>query len=153
MGAYDGTRMAASLLADRTADRIEALKRSASLKPHGTRGRYVGDKCRCALCRRANTIYRLNRDRELKSEKLNVLVSSDAARNHMEQLSAIGIGYKTVCDAAGISKSVASRILWGTRRQIRTSTSDAILAVDKTCPPDAALIPAAPTWKIIDGPP
>jgi hypothetical protein len=142
--------MTLSLALDTTEKRIAALVRSGAQKPHGTRSRYVAGKCRCELCRRANTDYRKLRDRQLGRGKTNSLTPAEPVRIHILMLSRQGVGYKTVADASGVSQSVIARIVWGPRRQVRRSTAASILAVDTSCMPDSALVPAGATWLLLD---
>jgi len=135
-----------------TAGRIAALTSSASNMPCGTRAKYVGGKCRCRKCRIANTAYQVERDRQKREGVLpDILVSSIAARKHLLKLSAKGIGYKAAADAASVSRSVTGRILWGTRPQIRRSTSERLLAVNLDAVADGARVPSGPTLAILRG--
>lgn len=50
-----------SAAADLTRARIDAILRAAAQRPHGTRARYVAERCRCLLCRAANSRYSVAR--------------------------------------------------------------------------------------------
>lgn len=132
-----------------TATRIARLVRSSSARPHGTRARYLGG-CKCMLCRAANSRYSVARQAEVDAGNRNDLVSSASARRHIRELGKQGVGYKSVAAAASVATSIVMKILNGIRTQIRLATEQRILAVDNSAIADHALIPASPTWKILD---
>lgn len=127
------------------------LKSAAILaadKPHGTRIRYMSG-CRCDDCRRANTDYEKQRAVARKNGEWNGIVPAARARRHLNHLSRLGVGRRTVSDVTDISDSVLAMIRAGTRRNIRAQTERLILAVTPACAGDRALIDAAPTWLLI----
>lgn len=127
------------------------LKSAAELaagKPCGTRVRYYAG-CRCPLCKRANTDYESERARKRAAGEGNHLVSADAARKHLQLLSRLGVGYKTVADSAKVSTSVVQKIIRGTG-MIRAQSERRILAVTLAAAADGAAIQAAATWRMLD---
>jgi len=69
---------------------------------------------------------------------------------HLRSLSQLGVGYKAVCETAGVGKSSVMLVMTGRRKQIRAANARAILAVT----PDMAIrdharIPVKPTLKLI----
>lgn len=121
---------------------IESLKPASILgaeKPHGTRMRYMSG-CKCPECRAANSRYECERARERKAGNSNGIVSAKKARKHILKLSKVGIGYKTIADAAGISPSCIFKIRTGERQNLRAMNEKRILAVDETCVSDATII-------------
>lgn len=133
-----------------TAARISRLIESAATRPHGTRARYMGG-CKCMQCRAAHSRYNSESDARIRAGVRNDLVSTDVAKRHLQALSRMNVGYKAAADAASVCRTVVAMILNGKRTQIRRETEQKILAVDKTAVSDGALIPAGPTWKIING--
>lgn len=135
------------------AARFLAIREAASRREHGTRARYVAARCRCMLCRAANSRYSCERDRARREDgDRRELVDADEARRHLGTLSRQGVGYKLVAEAAKVSINVTAKILSGKRKRIRANTERAILAVDaKTAPRgDKSLVNSAPTWRILD---
>lgn len=169
---------------------------------HGTRTRYVQDKCRCALCKEANRLYyhelqarrraaaeaheapkpKSGRKGKRRYKKLcpGVLgqpcpnkshlrkdsiggvcarcrvelarprmVSPDRAREHVQQLGELGVGYKAVADAADVGKTAIAKILSGATRWIHPDTERKILEVDVDAMSDGVKIPSGPTRKMI----
>jgi len=118
---------------------------------HGTRACYVTG-CRCVLCRRANCQYQLQREKEQRRGEwtYNGLVSADAARKHLMKLSKQGVGRRTVASITALPQSSIAKIRSGTKRHIRAKTEQAILKVSRDAAHGAALIDAAPTWRIIN---
>jgi len=117
-------------------------------RPHGTRIRYVSG-CRCGACRAANTAYERGRAKARRRGDWNGLVSSAAARAHLDALSAAGVGRRTVGDISGVSDSILSAIRRGTKTHVRARTEKAILAVTAEATGEAALVDAKPTWTKI----
>lgn len=128
---------------------LQTMQRAASKRPHGARARYIAG-CRCLPCRAANSRYEAERQRRRKEGDWNGVVSATKARRHILKLARLGIGYKTVADAAGISEHVAHKIRNGQRTQIRARTERLILGVTKAAAGDAVLVDAGPTWTRIE---
>jgi hypothetical protein len=132
-----------------TANRIAQMKARMTIRAHGVRISYQAG-CRCLLCRAAKSRYNCQRELARKQGDTRDLVSAAAARAYIRKLSKIGVGYKTVADAAGIARSITMEIRSGKRTQIRQSTERKILAVDKAAIADKSLVSAAPTWRLIN---
>lgn len=130
-------------------ERIAKLQESCQRADHGRRARYVAG-CRCLRCRAANSNYNSTRRCAIQDGDSRALVPAARARAHIRKLSGKGIGYKAVADAAGVSRSVVSRVLWGQKKFLRVPTAAAILAVDERCVADHALVPAGPTWQKLE---
>lgn len=133
-------------------ERFDGMRRVAALKPHGTRARYVAGRCRCMLCRAANSRYSVYRDharRQAGDERQ--IVSAARARAHIVTLSKKGVGYKTVADVANVAETIVFAIRSGRRKQVRKNTATAILSVTAALIADRALVDAGPTWEIIRG--
>jgi hypothetical protein len=102
------------------------------------------------LCRAANSRYQCARDAAKRHEgDHRGLVSAAEVRLFVRRLSELGIGYKTVCDAASYSRTSMVRILRGERTKIRADAAKRILAVDRSCVADGALISAAETRRLL----
>lgn len=97
-------------------------------KPHGTRIKYLGG-CRCMPCRASASRYESEWAAKRKLGLGNELVSTALVVNHLQNLSAKGVGYKAVCDAAGVGKSSVMMAMKGRRKQMRAANARAILAV------------------------
>jgi hypothetical protein len=123
-------------------------RESLAARPHGSRLRYLGG-CRCLPCRAANSRYQCERAAARKTGGWNGLVDAAPAAAQIFRLSRLGVGYKSVADAAGVSRSIAAKIRSGERRHIRASTARRILAVDAAARADASTVPAGPTWRRI----
>lgn len=118
-------------------------------RQHGDRLRYMAG-CRCADCRRANTAYETARAAARKAGDWNGIVPAAKARGHLAALSALGIGRRAVGDVCGVADSILSAIITGKKANIRARSERAILAVTVAAAADRALIPAAPTWSLLD---
>jgi hypothetical protein len=126
------------------------IRAAAAQRPHGTRARYMGGDCRCLLCRAANSRYECDRRRRRAEGDWSGIVPASRARTHMRQLSRIGVGRNSVAAAADVSRTILAHIRSGRRRKIRASTERKILAVDAQARADGALVPAGPTWRLLD---
>ena len=130
--------------------KFEQMKENCKTKKCGTRAKYRSG-CKCVPCRAANSRYNSERER-LRNEEGDTrdIVSAHAARQHILQLGKKGVGYKQVAAAAGVATSIVFAIRRGKRERIRQNTERSILAVDTSVRGDAALVPAGPTWKILN---
>lgn len=113
---------------------------------HGTRARYNAARCRCFKCRRASARYESER---VARGVFNGLVPASAARAHILALSAQGVGYKSVADAASVARSVVAKVRSGERTQVRAQTAQRILAVDAGAAADGALVDATETQALL----
>lgn len=110
--------------------------------PHGVRARYsIG--CRCVPCRKANSEYESARARARKAGEWNGLVDAEPARLHLMHLSSLGIGYKTVADQSGVSRTTLAAVKTRKKTRIRALSAAAVLRVDGRCHADGALVSAA----------
>lgn len=121
----------------------------AASRAHGDRLRYIAG-CRCDECRRANTAYEKARAIARKSGDWNGIVPATEARAHMLKLSKQGVGRRAVQAATDISDTVLQLIRGGAKKNIRARTERLILAVTKDMASGHALIPSAPSLKLID---
>jgi len=108
----------------------------AAARPHGDRLRYIAG-CRCDECRKANSRYERERQQARAAGDWNGIVSAEAARRHMKKLSRQGVGRRAVQAATDIADTILSEIRSGRRQRIRVRG-------------DAALVPAGPTWGLIE---
>lgn len=109
--------------------------------PHGTRARYVGSKCRCDECRRANREYARARARATP----NGLVDAASVRAHLTELAKQGIGRRTVAAASDVSLSAISLVRTGRKLKLRAQTAARLMAVDASAIADGALVRAVET--------
>jgi hypothetical protein len=130
---------------------MAAANRRTTPREHGTRAKYVVDKCRCDECRRACADYQ----RELTARIAPAYVLAQPAREHVEHLMALGMGFKRVAEVAGVSASAVAALLYGKKvgdkhraptKRIRPETAAALLAVDFD-PNDGAMVDAAEMWR------
>jgi hypothetical protein len=128
---------------------LRPLPELATDRPHGDRLRYLAG-CRCMQCRAANTAYFHEREQAKADGDWNGIVSADRARQHIEALSAKGIGRRAVSMASDVPESIISAIRRGSRTKIRALTERKILAVTHDAASDGALVDAAPSWKLIN---
>ena len=81
---------------------------------HGTANSYVNGKCRCDVCREVQTDKARKRRREqLYGRHVNAFVDATPARNHINQLRALGVGVKQISKLTGISASVLGALVFG----------------------------------------
>jgi hypothetical protein len=118
-------------------------------REHGTRLRYLGG-CRCVPCRAANSRYECERFAARQRGEGNGLVGAAPARQHLLKLRRLGVGYKSAAASASVATSIVAKILSGERTRVRAQTARRILAVDRTALADAAVVPAAATWRRVE---
>lgn len=122
-----------------------ASLRVADRYEHGTRARY-NTGCHCFQCRRANARY----ESERAKRPPNPYVSVAPVRDHLDKLTAQGVGLRTVAEMAGASRSTLREIRIGAHNSIRKQLADRILAVGIEHAAEGALVDGAETWALID---
>lgn len=124
------------------------------MREHGTRAKYVIEKCRCGPCTEANSAYGRLRDRKSRYPDVwgetTDLVDAAPVRQHLQRLAKAGVGLRVVTAHSGIARSSLQKIARGTRRRVHRSTLLAVLDVPTDALAPGALVDAAPTWKLID---
>lgn len=128
---------------------LKPVAELAANRAHGDRLRYMAG-CHCFLCRRANTAYEAARKIARAAGEGNGIVPAGKALAHLKQLSAQGVGRRSVGAASDVGDTVLSDIISGRKVRIRASTERAILAVTKAAAGDRALISGRATWKMLD---
>lgn len=121
------------------------------MREHG-RAKYVVEKCRCDVCRKACRDY----ERERQARQVPAYVGADRARQHLAYLQEHGVGYKTVAKRSGVSNSAIGKIIYGTptrnmgpSKRIRPETEAAILAVSIHDAADGAYVSATDVPEIV----
>ena len=69
---------------------------------------------------------------------------------HLKALGRAGLGHKTIGDAAKVSFSTVRKVLDGRRQHLRETTARRLFDVTREALADSALVPAGPTWKLLD---
>lgn len=122
-------------------------------REHGTRAKYVMEKCHCGPCTEANRAYARARDRASRrpdEQLLPAYVDASEARHHLRWLGRQNVGLRAVSARTGIARSTVERIKSGDIRKSRPATIEKILLVFPIDALDHAVIPAGPTWKLLD---
>jgi hypothetical protein len=126
------------------------------MRQHGTRAKYVVEKCRCESCTQANRDYALQRDRHKRrvafglEEHKPAFVDATEAREHLLWLSKVGVGKRQVHAQTGVSLTSIYDIRSGRLTKCRLSTANKILAVGRSKTADGALVDAKQTWRRIN---
>lgn len=125
-----------------------------SHRQHGTRAKYVVDKCRCDDCTEASRVAEAHRRRQ-RAYGIQSYVDAEPARQHVRNLGALGMGWKRVARAAGLSPSTVWKLVYGDRtrfdgpsKRVRPATANAILAVELDLA-DGAIIDCTGTTRRI----
>jgi len=126
------------------------------MRQHGTRVKYVIEKCRCQPCTEANRLYQRERDRHERRVQFGIedprpaFIDATETRQHLHWLSKVGVGKRQIHAETGISVTTIWKIRKGTVTKIRPTTADKILAVGRSKAADGARVDAKPTWKLIN---
>ncbi|WP_426568138.1 hypothetical protein [Streptomyces canus] len=91
-----------------------------SHRDHGTRAKYVVEKCRCPKCKRANRRQENVRTRLQAYGRWQPYVDAEPVRQHVRALEAYGIGWKRVAQLAGVPAGVVGKLLYGARGKAPT---------------------------------
>lgn len=128
------------------------------VREHGTRAKYVVEKCRCVPCRTANRDAESARSRAKLYGRWEPYIDAEPARQHARTLMAQGVGWKRIAVLAAVSQSTVSKLLYGTptrnmgpSQRIRPETARAILGVSaqETALAPSAHVDADLTWQRI----
>lgn len=135
---------------DAARDRDERCREAVSHIPLNPGGRCPGvDGQKCAN-KRVLTRASLGVCKDcLKRAVYNGLVNAGPVREHLRKLSAQGVGYKSVADAADVGRTVLQRIMSGRKQRIRKQSADRVLAVDADAVADWGLVPAGETRRML----
>lgn len=116
-----------------------------SPRPHGTRAKYVSERCRCGDCRTAVREYERWRVKQ-RAYGRTPYIDAEPVREHVRQQQAAGMGAKTVAQRAGVSPTVVSKLLYGDAgrgqaptKRVSRATARAILAVTPDLEPGARI--------------
>jgi hypothetical protein len=122
---------------------------------HGTRSNYTTG-CRCQPCTEANRTYARNLDRHKSRVRYGIeqpierFCDPTEAQNHLEWLRTNGIGLRTVTNTTGLSRKTLFEIRRRTVTRILITTHNKILSVGLHRAPNASLIPADQTWRLVN---
>lgn len=110
-----------------------------SHREHGTRAKYVVEKCRCGPCKQANRQEDNHRARMEAYGRWQPYVDAEPVRQHVKALQAYGLGWKRIAVLAGVSNGAMSKLLYGLpakgrgpSKGVRPETAAKILAVEAT---------------------
>lgn len=121
--------------------------------PCGTRAAYrrhldKGEPT-CPACKRANADYQTMRDRRVAAG-YTTMIPSQKVVEHIQQLQASGMGWRTIADTAGVARSVVARLLrYDTSRpaqRLRVATVRKLMAVQPQ-PADGSFVNIVPTAR------
>lgn len=126
-----------------------------SHRPHGTRTKYVVEKCRCQACTEASR----DEMRAYAARSKTDVAYVDAApvRAHVRELMAAGVGLKQIVKVSGVPQGTLWKLVYGDRKRfgrpskrITRATRDRLLAVTPRAIADGARVDATPTWRLLD---
>ena len=126
------------------------------MREHGTRAKYVVEKCRCEPCTVANRLYQRERDRRARRVAYGIepprlaFIDATETRDHLRWLKSKHVGTRTISMRTGIARTTIWKIMAGTVTKIRPDTADKLLAVGKSTVANGALVDAKDTWRRID---
>lgn len=103
------------------------------MRPHGTRAKYVAEKCHCAECRRANCDYQTAREKRKAYERFGditpALLPAGETTRYLRLLSENGVGSRRVRVLTGISRSSLQKLASGQQRRVTYRTHDLVMGL------------------------
>lgn len=101
--------------------------------PHGTRSRYVQNRCRCDDCTAANRAWSQQYRAVMRRHKPSRFVPAGPVIEHVAKLRASGVGVRRICVASGVPVTTVNRLA-GFRcgkqpARVLKTTAEAVLAV------------------------
>lgn len=107
-----------------------------SHRAHGTRVKYVVEKCRCKPCKKANRREENHRTRQQIYGRWQPYVDAHPVREHVRALQEFGLGWKRIAALAGVSVNVVDKLLYGApergmgpSKRVRPETAAKLLTV------------------------
>lgn len=128
---------------------LKPVSELAAARPHGDRLRYMAG-CRCDECRKANSRYESERQKARRNGDWNGVVGTEKARRHIEWLASKGLGRRAIAAAADVGENLIVELRAGRKTGLRARSEKAILAVTPAMASDRALVPAGPTWVLVN---
>jgi hypothetical protein len=125
-------------------------------REHGTRAKYVVEKCRCQPCTIANRLYARERDRTERRVAYGIesppviFIDATETREHIQWLRQVGVGRRQIHATSRVARSTIQKIGSGQLLRIRPQTADRILAVGRHRAAGGTLVDAKPTWRLIN---
>jgi hypothetical protein len=125
-------------------------------REHGTRAKYVVEKCRCQPCTIANRLYARERDRTERRVAYGIeapaviFIDATETREHIQWLRKVGIGRRQIHATSRVALSTIQKIASGQLLRIRPQTADRILAVGRHRAAGGTLVDAKATWRLIN---
>lgn len=105
-------------------------------REHGTRARYVVERCRCEPCTTANRAAENDRYRQQAYGRWQPYVDARPARDHVRMLMDYGLGWKRIAEMAGVGRGTVEKLLYGAAHRgmepskgVRPETAKRLLAV------------------------
>ena len=93
---------------------MEMFEKDGRRYTHGTANGYVNGKCRCDVCRTAQTARARQRTRAQAFGRWeSAFVDAQPARDHINKLRVLGVGVKQVAKLTGIAPSVLGALVFG----------------------------------------
>ncbi|MEV6833552.1 hypothetical protein AB0N17_03315 [Streptomyces sp. NPDC051133] len=110
-----------------------------SHRDHGSRAKYVIEKCRCKACKQANRQAHAERDRLLAYGRWQPYVDAAPVRAHIRYLQSCGMGLRALAAAADVDRKRLQAILsgrpergTGPQEKVRPALAAAVLGVEPT---------------------
>lgn len=125
-------------------------------RQHGTRAKYVIEKCRCESCTEANRIYARERDRRVRRVTYGIeaptiiFVDATETREHLQWLSSRGVGKRQIQSVSGVALTTIDKIRQGKISKCRPETADRLLAVGSHKAAAGTTVDAKDTWRLIN---
>lgn len=122
---------------------------------HGTHACRTLDACSCADCLHATRRYERERIKRLAGASPATLVDAEPARAVVRDLTARGIGLKTISTHSGVPHGVIWELMYGKNgrpsRRVRPATLTKLETyVRRAEPADCARVDAQEAWLIVD---
>jgi transcriptional regulator with XRE-family HTH domain len=107
-------------------------RHTRAVTAHGTRARYVHDRCRCDACTHANREYRREwaRSKARPDGHRTRQLPATSAEQVLRSLERKGCSTRAIADAAGVARSTVTAVRAGTNRNINIRTFRALLDAD-----------------------
>ncbi|MFE9372292.1 hypothetical protein ACFYM2_21330 [Streptomyces sp. NPDC006711] len=105
-------------------------------RAHGTRAKYVVERCRCEPCKTANRQAENDRYRQQAYGRWQPYIDARPVRAHVQMLMDYGMGWKRIAAMAGVGRGTVEKLLYGAAhrgmepsKRVRPETAAKLLAI------------------------
>lgn len=119
-------------------------------RPHGSRAKYVIEKCRCEECRKANREAEALRVRLKAYGRYNCFVDAEPSRKRINYLVLSGLRVRDITSLTGMAKQTLYEIRYKVRKKVTPETERRLMEINPLAVERGGnFVPADEVWETI----